>query len=247
MLLIVRLVLITLWIAMAALLGIIASFLRPFNPKNIKVASDLIAIGRKILGITIVVRNREVFLNNHPSIIVSNHQHNMDIFPGCTALPDRTVTIGKKSIKWIPIFGLYYWFSGNILIDRKNKKRAFETMDVAAKTIKEKDISVWIMAEGTRSMGRGLLPFKKGPFITAIKAGVPIVPVAISNYVGKIHINRWQAGTILIDVLAPISTEGLALHDANALKDKTYELMKAAIERLDAEVEHATKNKKKYE
>lgn len=236
MLLIFRVIIVSIWVAISATLGILASLIRPFHANNIKVTSDLVAFGRRLLGVKIIVKNREEFAKHHPCVIISNHQHNLDIFPGSTALPDRTVTIGKKSIIWIPFFGLFYWLTGNILIDRKNKKRAFEAMDVAAKSIKERDISVWIMAEGTRSKGRGLLPFKKGPFITAIKADVPVIPVAISNYVGKLHLNRWDAGTILIEVLPAISTHGLDVSEANNLKDKTHALMKETIERLDLEV-----------
>ncbi len=176
--------------------------------------------------------------DNRPCVFISNHQHNLDIFPGAMALPERTVSIGKKSIIFIPFFGLYYWLSGNILIDRANKRRAFETMDTAAKTIKEKNISVWIMPEGTRSKGRGLLPFKKGPFVTAIKAGVPIVPIAWSNYVKQINLNRWHAGTIIMQVLDPISTTGIDINDVNQIKDEAFGRMKSAIDLLDLEIKN---------
>ncbi len=236
MLLVIRIFIIILWIIFSTSLGILVSICRPFHPNNIKVTSNLIAFGRRILGIKILVRNRQEFDHHLPCVIVSNHQHNLDIFPGCTALPDRTVTIGKKSIMWIPFFGLFYWITGNILIDRKNKKKAFEAMDIAAKSINERKISVWIMAEGTRSMGRGLLPFKKGPFITAIKANVPVIPIAISNYVGKLNFNRWHAGTILIEILPAVSTQALGVGDAHDLKDRVHAMMKSSIEKLDQEV-----------
>lgn len=236
MLLIIRLILILPWIAVSALLGILVSLVRPFNPDNIHVTGRLISLGRKILGIRIIVRNREEFAKHHPCIIVSNHQDNLDIFPGTTTIPHRTVTIGKKSIIWIPFFGLFYWLSGNILINRKNKKSAFETMDIAARAICEQKISVWIMPEGTRSRGRGLLPFKKGPFITAIKAQVPVVPVCMSSYIKNLNLNRWHAGTILIDILPGVETKGLSVENANELKDKIQHMMKEAIDQLDQEL-----------
>lgn len=236
MLLALRILLILPWLAIAGTYGVIISLLRPFNPDNVRIGARAVALGRYILGIKVIRRNREIFAQNHPCIVVSNHMDNMDIFYGGATIPKRCVSIGKKSIIWIPFFGLYYWLSGNILIDRKNKKSAFETMDIAAKKIKENDISVWIMPEGTRSRGRGLLPFKKGPFITAIKAQVPIIPVAISNYINNINLNKWHATTMLIEVLPPIPTEGLTVHDANELKERVYQLMKEAIDRLDHEV-----------
>lgn len=236
MLLMIRLPLIILWIIFSTMLGIIACILRPFNPGNIRVTTRVLQYGRYILGINILFRNKEIMDQNRPCVFISNHQDNLDVFMGAMALPKRTVSIGKKSIIFIPFFGLYYWLSGNILIDRSNKRKAFAAMDIAAKTIKDKNISVWIMPEGTRSKGRGLLPFKKGPFLTAIKAGVPIVPIVWSNYTKDLKLNRWNAGTIIMEVLPPIQTAGLSINDVNILKDEAYIKMNEAITNLDLEV-----------
>jgi 1-acyl-sn-glycerol-3-phosphate acyltransferase len=244
MLFAIRILLIIIWIIFSTSCGILVSLFRPFNPKNIKVTTNLLKYGSYILGIKLILKNKEFADIHRPCIFISNHQDNLDIFPGAYCLPDRTVSIGKKDILWIPFFGIYYWLSGNILIDRKNKRSAFETMDIAAKIIKEKNISVWIMPEGTRSKGRGLLPFKKGPFITAIKADVPILIYAWSNYVGKINLNKWHAGTILMEIQPPLQTSGLTLNDATDLKDNAHTIMKNAIKRLDLEViELERKNK----
>lgn len=236
MLLLIRIPLIIIWIILSTLVGIIVSLFRPFDARNIKVTTRILKYGRYILGMKIELRNGHIMEAARPCVFISNHQDNLDIFAGALALPDRTVSIGKKDIVWIPFFGLYYWLSGNILINRSNKKSAFGTMDIAAKAIREKNISVWIMPEGTRSRGRGLLPFKKGPFITAVKAGVPIVPVAWSNYIKDMNLNKWHSGTILMEALPPIQTSGKTLEDVGALKDEAYELLKNAIAKLDHEV-----------
>jgi 1-acyl-sn-glycerol-3-phosphate acyltransferase len=157
-------------------------------------------------------------------------------------LPKQTVAVGKRSIILIPFFGVFFWLSGNILINRKNKKRAFQTMDVVADAITSKKISVWIMPEGTRSKGRGLLPFKKGPFITAIKAQVPIVPIAISTYTKHLKLGHWSAGKIIIQVLPPIPTAGLTLEDVNQIKDQAFHLIKETIDHLDHEIESNIKS-----
>ena len=75
-----------------------------------------------------------------------------------------TVSLGKRSLVYIPLFGWLYWLSGNILIDRKNKSKARDTLGVAIKKIIERRISVWVFPEGTRSYSEGLLPFKTGAF-----------------------------------------------------------------------------------
>jgi 1-acyl-sn-glycerol-3-phosphate acyltransferase len=236
MLIIIRFPLIIIWIALCAIWGILVSLARPFNPKNIHAMTKLLQYGRFIMGVKIELRNKAVMDTYLPCVFISNHQDNFDIFPGAFAIPKRTVSIGKRNIIYIPLFGLFYWLSGNILIDRKNKRSAFDTMDDAARAIKAKNTSVWIMPEGTRSRGRGLLPFKKGPFITAVKAGVPIVPVAISNYVGKLNFNKWHAGTIIMEVLPAISTSDKTINDAIDLKDEAFRVLSEAINRLDLEI-----------
>lgn len=237
MLYLIRVIITTIWVCFACFIGIIIGIIRPFNPRNTKISARIIAWGRNILGITIELRNKEILNQNRPCIFISNHQDNLDIFPGGFTLPDDTVTIGKKSIIFIPFFGQYFWLSGNILIDRKNKKSAFETMDITASTIKEKNVSVWIMPEGTRSRGRGLLPFKKGAFFTAIKAQVPVVPIVFSHY-KNVKLNRWNSGKIIVQVLPPISTIGLTAADASSIKDAAYQSMHEALLRIDQELKN---------
>jgi 1-acyl-sn-glycerol-3-phosphate acyltransferase len=232
-----RILLTTLWVCFSCFIGILAGIVRPFNKQNTWFTSQFIKFGRHFAGIKIEIRNKEILAANQPCIFISNHQHNLDIFPGAFTLPQNTVTIGKKSILYIPFFGQFFWLSGNLLIDRKNKKSAFGTMDVAASAIREKKISVWIMPEGTRSKGRGVLPFKKGPFITAIKAQVPIVPIAISSYTGHVNLKKWKAGTILIEVLPPIVTTGLLPEDANTIKEAAHHSMAATVAKLDREID----------
>ena len=232
----IRIFLTGIWVALSCLIGIIVGLLRPFDPRNVKITCTLLGLARYILGVKFELRNADLLEKSRPCVFISNHQDNMDIFPGSFTVPKYTVTVGKKSILYIPFFGLFYWLSGNLLIDRSNKKKAFETMDTAANAIKYKKISVWIMPEGTRSRGRGVLPFKKGPFLTAIKAQVPIVPVAFSSYTSKLNLNKWNAGKIIIDVLPPISTSGLTLSDVNEVKDQAFHVIAHAVSVLDQEL-----------
>ena len=237
MLYIFRVIFTTIWVCLSCLVGIIIGIFRPFDPRNIKMSCDLMSYGRYLLGIQIELRHKEILDRARPCVFISNHQDNLDIFPGVYTLPQNTVTIGKKSILYIPFFGIFFWLSGNILIDRKNKKRAFETMDAAANAIKEKKLSVWIMPEGTRSKGRGVLPFKKGPFITAIKAQVPIVPIAISSYTKHLDIGRWKTGKIIVNVFPPIPTIGVTIEDVNDLLNQSYQVIKNGVLELDNEIE----------
>ena len=99
-----------------------------------------------------------------------NHQSNYDLVLGGIIRIKRTVSLGKKEIIWFPIFGLFYWLSGNILIKRERRSKALKAMERVNKIIREKNLSILIMPEGTRSKGKALGKFKKGAFRTAIGA-----------------------------------------------------------------------------
>jgi len=233
---IIRFILCTILLAMVGLVGTIVSALRPFNPSNVYVMSYMVRLGTYILGFEVDLRNLEKLKENHPGLFISNHQHNIDIFIACHVLPNRTVSLGKKSLKWIPFFGQFYWLSGNVMIDRGNKRSAHGTMDQVSKAIRERNTSIWMMPEGTRSHGRGVLPFKKGAFFTAIAAQVPISPICISTYDSGLDFSKWKSGKVIVDVLDPIPTAGLTKRDVRTLCDSTYDLMKSKIQELDNEL-----------
>ncbi|MNQ48955.1 1-acyl-sn-glycerol-3-phosphate acyltransferase [compost metagenome] len=93
--------------------------------------------------------------------------------------------------------------------------------------------------EGTRNLGKELLPFKKGAFQMAIAAGVPIVQVCVSNYINHMRLDRWNSGRILIRSLPPIPTAGLTLDDMPALMDQCREQMRECIDSLDRQLQAA--------
>jgi len=210
--------------------------LRPFHRNNVYHTARYLGKVSKVLGFEVEVRIPESVKNIGPVVYVANHQNNYDVFTVANAVQPGTVTVGKKSLKWIPIFGQMYWLTGNILIDRNNKNKAMSTMNVTVSKIIKNKLSVWMFPEGTRSRGRGLLPFKTGAFRTAIQANVPIVPICASNQEGTIKLGRWDNGKIIIELLDPIhiSTDNSA--NARRMADQTHALMKAKIILLDEEI-----------
>lgn len=229
-----------LWIGFVTGIGALLSIFRPFDTKNMVFATKPVSWAKYFLGFDIEIRNAEILTQYQPCIFISNHQDNLDIIPGTCALPPRTVSVGKRSLMYVPLFGQFYWLAGNILINRSNQKKAFQTMDTVADAIKTKNISVWIFPEGTRSKGKTtLLPFKKGPFITAIKAQVPIIPIAISNYTLNMNLNKWHSTKIIVDILPPIFTKGLSLNDVEEIKERAFVSMKASILKSNSEILNA--------
>jgi len=196
----------------------------------------------KLLGFDVEVRIPESVKNIGPVVYVANHQNSYDVFTMANAVQPGTVTVGKTSLKWIPIFGQMYWLTGNILIDRKNMSKAINTMNITANKIITNKLSVWMFPEGTRSRGRGLLPFKKGAFRTAELANVPIVPICASNQEDTIKMGRWNNGKIIIEFLEPIYISDENNLSIRNVADNTHALMAAKISQLDEEIAKENKN-----
>ncbi len=229
-----RLVLISIQFLLASFVNLLICFSRPFNPDNSRLCGwNFSAPALKLLGLNMRLETEGLKTQPNPFVIVANHQSNWDLFVLGCAVPRRTVSLGKKSLKWIPFFGQIYWLAGNILIDRGNAVKAKAAMLHTTAVMQGQDTSIWVFAEGTRNLGKGLLPFKKGAFQMAINAGVPIVPLCCSNYKRTMRLNRWHSGNIIVKTLAPIPTTGMTLDDMPALMEQCRAQMEACIAELD--------------
>ena len=208
---------------------------RPFDPDNSRLCGRVYSLpALRLLGLQTELQVEELKNLTSPCVIVVNHQSNFDLFILGSVVPRRTVTIGKTSLRWIPIFGQIYWLAGNILIERGNAAKAKAAMLKTTDTLQRKDTSIWVFVEGTRNLGKGLLPFKKGAFQMAIAAGVPIVPICCSNYKRTMRLNRWHSGPLRIRALPPLSTAGMTLDDMPELMERCRAQMVECIEALDA-------------
>jgi 1-acyl-sn-glycerol-3-phosphate acyltransferase len=176
---------------------------RPFHHNSVALAGKWYASMAKIMGLTVIVQNREIIDPKQTYVCIANHQNSFDLMTVCKAAFDGVVTVGKKSLKWIPFFGQLYYLSGNIMIDRNNSGRARDTLKLTVKRILDGNFSVWFFPEGTRSNGQGLLPFKTGAFRIAEETDKPILMICASNTHKQIKWNRWDNGTVLIRFYEP--------------------------------------------
>ena len=148
----------------------------------------------------------------------ANHQSNIDPPILFTALHPRMHILYKSEIDAIPLLPRAFRFGGFIPVDRRNKEAAMRSIEAGAASLREGN-SFLIFPEGTRSKTAEMLPFKKGGFLMAIKAGVPIVPVAIQG--GRAAMKKGSTivrpALVSIRVGAPIETAGLGAHERDAL------------------------------
>lgn len=184
-------------------------------------------IALRLAGVKLVVEGQEKVPQGQPVIFMGNHQSNFDIPALFVATPSRFAWIAKEELFRIPVFGQALRRAGYIPLDRSDGRRARKSLDNAAVRIRN-GASVVIFPEGTRSKDGKLLPFKKGGFLLAAKAGVPVVPFVIN---GSHRINPpptlvLRPGVITIRFFEQIPGE----HQPDALSDHLRTLISSNLD-----------------
>ena len=147
---------------------------------------------------------------DQPVVYVGNHQSWFDILALAAFLPGTHRFVAKKEMKKIPLLGWAMRSSGQLFIDRQNRQAAVGALDETSALIRLGTSAV-LFPEGTRSRTGNMLPFKKGPFVLALSAQVPLVPMYCAR-----TFDILPKGSILLRPHAielrfgaPIATEGL--------------------------------------
>ncbi len=179
-----------------------------------------------MLGVDVRVCGLEQLAGGGPFVFAPNHQSHLDILVLLGFLPGRTRFAAKQELWAHPVVGAVLDTLGMVPIDRDHPERAIDALDRAA----AERHSFVIFPEGTRSRTGQLLPFKKGAFVLAIAAGLPIVPVVCRGtrrLMPRGSRLTVVPGEVEIVIEAPISTTGLGYDDRDALAGRVRE----AIER----------------
>lgn len=234
MLFIIRAILAILYGLLVCVFGSLYCLPGPKNPRHVARFAHLLARMSTLFGIRVEQRLPPSF-GEGQCIYIANHQNNYDMVTTAKIVPPGTITVGKKSLLWVPLFGPLYWLTGNLLIDRDHRQKARSTIHQIVSHIKKHHVSILMFPEGTRSRGRGLLPFKSGAFHAAIEAGLPVVPICVSS-THHIDLNRWSNGWVIVEALPPIDTCLYKKDDVRALSDDCRHQMKIKIDALDKEV-----------
>ena len=153
-------------------------------------------------------------------VIVCNHQSMADIFALLAVMPVSISFIAKKELFLIPFFGWGIAAVGHVAIDRSNARKARASITKAVQTLKQRNDSLVIFPEGTRSADGKVREFKKGSFTLALESEVSIVPIALQtrNVLPK-NAFVLRPGTIRIDICDPIPFDKTM--DKSFLAEKT--------------------------
>lgn len=151
-------------------------------------------------------------------VFVANHTSYMDIPALMAALPHQFRFFAKKGLYQIPFLGSHLARAGHLPVDRTNARNSLKSMTEGARVVREHGTSVLLFPEGGRNP-EGLREFKEGAAYIAIKAGVPIVPVAIIGMREKLpmHSYNLRSGLVIVRVGDPIPTVGMTIKDRDEL------------------------------
>jgi 1-acyl-sn-glycerol-3-phosphate acyltransferase len=157
-------------------------------------------------------------------VFVSNHQSLMDIPAILATLPHQFRFFAKKGLYRVPFVGTHLRRAGHLPVDRSSARASLKSMTEGAHIIGKRQISVLLFPEGGRAP-EGLREFKEGAAYIAIKAGVPVVPIAIVGMreklpMGSIHV---RSGPVAVRVGQPIPTTGMHLSARVELTGRLYQ------------------------
>ncbi|MBA3646397.1 MAG: 1-acyl-sn-glycerol-3-phosphate acyltransferase [Gemmatimonadaceae bacterium] len=183
-------------------------------------------------GVKLHIHNLERARAGSPRIFVANHVSWFDVPTLASFLPWPKF-VAKSELFKVPVFGWAIKSVGMVELQRDNRKAAFESYKFAAAQI-QKGTSVVVFPEGTRGVDYSIRQFKKGPFVLAIAAGVPIVPIVTHGTMETIRKHELivRSGRVDVHLLEPIPTAGLGYSDRDELMATVRDRMAEAMREL---------------
>jgi len=163
-------------------------------------------------------------------IFAANHTSSADAPAVVGAIPRRIAILLKKSLFEWPIVGQAFHLARFIPVERFNRESAITSLEKATESLQNGQ-SFLIYPEGTRSPDGRLQEFKKGTAVMAIKAGVPLVPVACSNAhrIMKKRELKIYPGEILVEFLPPIDSKEYTVEQRDELIERLHNEMAAGL------------------
>ncbi|HYL61610.1 MAG TPA: lysophospholipid acyltransferase family protein [Candidatus Methylomirabilis sp.] len=163
-------------------------------------------------------------------LFVANHTSSADAPAVVGAIPRRIAVLLKKSLFNWPIVGQAFRSVNFIPVEREARESAIASVEKAVEAMRTGQ-SFLIYPEGTRSPDGRLQEFKKGAAVLAIKAGVPIVPMACSG-AHKVMAKRSllvHPGEVLVEFLEPIDASKYVWEERDLLNKRIHDAMAAGL------------------
>jgi 1-acyl-sn-glycerol-3-phosphate acyltransferase len=181
----------------------------------------------------VIIRGAENLLKCPVAVYAANHTSYMDTPVVFASLPFQFRILAKKELWSLPFIGWYLARSGQLPIDTDNPRATLSSLGKAAQALRG-GMNLFVFPEGSRTPDGTLQTFLSGAAYLAIRAQVPLVPLALSGVYDllPIHTRHFYPSSITLTVGEPISTQGLTLRDA----DRLTETLRGEIMRLNLDV-----------
>ena len=168
-------------------------------------------------GTKINVLNRQ-YLTGEPAVYACNHLSYMDTPAIFSSLPFQFRIVARHDLWKLPFIGWYLERSGQVGVDLSDPRASVASLLGAVRTLKS-GMPLFIFPEGGRTETGHLEPFMKGPAFMAIKAQVPVVPMALIGTweLLPMHASQIHPVPVTLVVSEPIETKGMTMKQADAL------------------------------
>lgn len=220
---------IVLYIAVAAPLAVLIGTVFKWKRGMYALGHGGTGLAMGLAGIRYRVIGRENVPTDTAVVFCSNHESNVDPAVLFNGLHPMLHILYKAELRSIPLMRTVFDVGGFVPVERRDRERSMASIARGAESLRNGN-SFLIFPEGTRSRTGELLPFKKGGFIMAIQAQVPIVPVAIRG--GRNAMRKGSAIVrpvhVSVRIGTPIPTAGLTLDD----RDRLIARVRAEVERM---------------
>ncbi len=189
-------------------------------------------------GVRVKASGLEKIAPNGSYVFVSNHLSYMDTPVVLANIPAQFRFLAKSGLFKIPLMGTHLARAGHIPVPRDDARAALKTMNTAAQVMRERGVSLLIFPEGGRSHTGDLAAFKEGAAYIAIRAGVPLVPIALkgTREVLPFGSGHFRSGPVTMRIGEPIPTDQVHLRDRGRI---TAELRDRIASMLDEQPIHA--------
>ena len=157
------------------------------------------------------------------AVYASNHLSYYDTPVLFAKLPFQFRILAKQSLWKAPFIGWYLHRSGQVPIDAKSGRSAIAGLLRGVKTL-QSGLPLLLFPEGGRAEHGEMTPFQSGAAFMAIKAQVPLVPLALIGTYELLPIHTYHLTPHPVKIVAgePLSTAGLTTKDADALTQRLF-------------------------
>lgn len=207
MLRVIRSMLVPLTMPVAVIAGLPVLLVTRSRRKAINFCTGLWAdMSSALIGLKVHVSGQEHLDSPRPAVFVLNHQSNADGFLVAKLIRRDIAFLGKAELSRQPVRSRLMRLGGLVMVDRQDSARAGNAMQAMVGAIRKDGLSAAIFPEGRRSHSTTLRPFKKGAFLIALRARVPIVPIVIHNSIDAQPRGEslYRPATIRVEVLPPV-------------------------------------------